>query len=266
MHHVTSLYEASPTTMSPALRALIGFAGLAQPSSSEGDRVMRTLASHEDWYVPVAFADRAWGQTHFDQVLLYPDAAPSGVLRVFTDRESALLADGQAIGVYGGPVAGSRLLRVLDTSLEGFFVNHASPREHQWYIYPQGYEIAVNWATTITVERALASRGNGPAPSAELVAHRYRLLLEKANRQPAQVFLPDIDGSVAVCFTADDRVEEFIASLPAPARHLAEFAPIDGAQLFEMARGLGASGVVVNAGSDDQTALTREDVAEILAA
>jgi hypothetical protein len=35
--------------------------------------------------------------------------------------------------------------------------------------------------------------------------------------------------------------------------------------MFEMLRGVGAAGLVVNAGSDDQTALTREDILEIVA-
>ena len=51
-------------------------------------------------------------------------------------------------------------------------------------------------------------------PAAELLGHRYQLLLEKATQALAQIYLPDIDGAVAVSFTATDRVEEFVASLP----------------------------------------------------
>jgi hypothetical protein len=100
-------------------------------------------------------------------------------------------------------------------------------------------------------------------PAAELLSHRYQLLLEQSTHALAQIYLPDIDGALAVTFTAADRVEEFVASLPVSARTLADIAVVDGSQLFDMMRGIGAAGLVINAGSDDQTALTREDIAEI---
>ena len=259
-----------PTPISAARRALVDFAERSPATQADVDQVMRALVTHDDWYVPVLFADRAWGQTRFDRELLFADVEPTQVLNVFTDPEAAMLADGQAIGVYGGPVSGSRLMASLDVSLDvsldALIVNPASPREHQWYIAAGGFEIAVAWATAIAVERALAGRGNGAAPVIELLGHRYQLLLEKATHALAQIYLPDIDGVVAVAFTATDRVEEFVASLPMQARSLADIAVVDGPQLFDMMRGIGAAGLVVNAGSDDQTALTREDIAEIASA
>jgi hypothetical protein len=252
-----------PTPISAARQALVDFAERSPATQADVDQVMRALVSHDDWYVPALFADRAWGHTRFEQELPFADTGPTKVLNVFTDHESAMLADGQPIGVYGGPVPGCRLMAALDASLEALIVNPASPREHQWYIAAGGFEIAVTWATAIAVERALAGRGNGPVPAAELLGHRYQLLLEKATQALAQIYLPDIDGAVAVSFTATDRVEEFVASLPMQARPLADIAVVEGWQLFDMMRGIGAAGLVINAGSDDQTALTREDIAEI---
>lgn len=254
------------TPISAARQALVDFADRSPATQSDVDQVMRALVSHDDWYVPVLFADRAWGQNRFDRELLFADTEPTQVLNVFTDHDSAMLADGQAIGVYGGPVPGSVLMAALDNSLDALIVNPASPREHQWYIAAGGFEIAVTWATAISVERALANRGNGAVPAAELLAHSYQLLLEKSTHGLAQIALPDIDGVVAVCFTAADRVEEFVASLPMQARSLADIAVVGGAQLFDMMRGIGAAGLVINAGSDDQTALTREDIADIVTA
>ncbi len=252
--------------LSVARRSLVAFAERQPASQADIDQVMRALASHDDWYVPVLFADRAWGQTNFQQMLLFADAAPSPVLNAFTDHESALLADGQAIGVYGGPVAGVQLMRALDSNLSALIVNPASPREHQWYVAAGGFDVAVRWATALVVEQALARRGSGPAPAAELLAHRYLLLVERSNHALAQVYLPDIEGAVAVCFTATDRSAEFTASLPVAARPLADVADVPGPQLFDMLHGIGAAGLVINAGSDDQTALTREDIAEVVAA
>lgn len=124
--------------------------------------------------------------------------------------------------------------------------------------------MAGGWASAIAVERALAERGNGPVPAAALLGHTYQLLLEQSTRTLAQVYLPDIDGAVAVAFTASDRAEEFVSSLPMATRPLADIAPLAGHRLFEMMRSVGAAGMIVNAGSDDQTALTREDITEIL--
>jgi hypothetical protein len=243
---------------------LVAFAERPNPTQADIDQVMRTLVAHDDWYVPVLFADHAWGESDFAQTLLFGDAAPSPVLNAFTDYEAARMAEGQAIGVYGGPVSGMKLMRGLDTSLSALIVNPASPREQQWYVASGGFDIAVRWATAVGVERALARRGNGPAPVAELLAHRYLMLVERPNHALAQVYLPDIAGAVVVSFTAADRAEEFMASLPPSARPMADLADVPGPQLFELMRGVGAAGLVINAGSADQTALTREDIADVL--
>jgi hypothetical protein len=249
--------------LSAARRALVAFAERQPATQADIDHVMRVLVSHGDWYVPVAYAARAWGQSTFQQMLLLGGDEATPVLSVFTDRESAELADGQPLGAYGGPVPGTKLLSRLDPSLQSLVVNPASPREQQWYIASGGFEIAIGWATAIVAERALANRGSGPIPIPELVGHRYRLLVENPNRAVAQIFLPEISGAVSVCFTASDRAAEFLDSLPAPARNHAGLVDIPGAQLFDMLRGVHAAGLVVNAGAVDQTALTSDDIAEI---
>lgn len=254
----------TPPPDSPLRRALAAFAQRNPPGQPDIDYVMRSLAEHDDWYVPVLFAGRAWRQAEFEDTLLFPDAAPAPVLNVFSDPAAASEAHGQALGVYGGPVSGVQLLGSLGPELSAFVVNPASPREQQWYIAPAGFEIAVGWANTIRVERALAQLGSGPPPAAELLMHRYLVLLEKQEQKLAQVYLPDIAGTVAVCFTASDRVEEYVASLPTTVRPLVDLAVMGGPQLFEAIYSAGLAGIVVNAGSDDQAALTSEDLADIL--
>jgi hypothetical protein len=265
---VTSLYEApaGPVrgAMSDARRALIEFAGRDPVTQSDIDRVMRSLASHDGWYVPMKYAAHVWGQSHFDHSLAFPEPnSPNPSLLVFTDMDAAQLVEGEALGMYGGPVPGTRLLSGL-TGVDAVVVNHGSPPEQQWYIGAVGFPVAGGWSSAIAVERALAERGNGPAPAGALLGHTYQLLLEQSNHTLAQVYLPDIDGAVAVAFTASDRAEEFVACLPRDARPLADVAPLAGHQLFDMMRSVGAAGLVINAGSDDQTALTREDITEIL--
>jgi hypothetical protein len=250
-----------------AVAALVEFAGRGQAATAaDVDHVMRSLASHGDWWVPVEYARQTWGQADFDQRIQFPDRGPLAMLNVFTHPEAALLGEASASGDYGGPIPGVKLLQYLDPGLSSLFVNPGSPREHQWYIEAGGFDIAAGWATAVAVERALASWGNGPVPVGDLLGHRYHLLIDKQTGAPAQVYLPDIDGVVAVSFTATDRTAEFVAGLPPSARSLAETAPIDGPGLFELIRTMGAAGIVINAGSDDQTALTSADISEIVGA
>ena len=259
-----STFPANPVRPNLAREALIEFAQRQPATQADVDQVMRALATHEGWLVPVEYARQAWGQSGFDQVIPFPDRGPLAMLHVFTDAEAAGHGAGEVSGDFGGPVSGVQLLQYLDPGLSALIVNPGSPREHQWFIASGGFDIAANWATALAVEHALANRGNGPAPVADLLAHRYQLLIDKETGAPAQVRLPEIDGAFAVCFTAADRSSEFVASLPMTTRGLADFAPIEGRALFETVRSLGAAGLVVNAGSDDQTALTEDDLAEVL--
>jgi hypothetical protein len=246
-----------------ALDALVAFAERSPATKADIDQVMRALAAHRGWYVPVLFADRSWGQTDFGHVLHFPEGRPDRVLNVFTDEGSARLADGHEIGRYGGPVSGVRLMRALTADYDSLMVNYASPREHQWYVAAGAFDVAATWATTIAAERALAERGSGRVPAAELLGHRFHLLLERRTQEVAQIRLPDIDGAMAICFTAEDRAEEFIANLPPSARPQADLTLVPGPRLFDLVRGVGSTGLVVNAGSDDQTALTGDDLDEL---
>jgi hypothetical protein len=247
--------------------ALVAFSQRG-PAATQADidHVMRTLASHDSWWVPIEYARQTWGQSDFDERIPFPDRGPLAMLNVFTDPSAAAAGEAAASGDYGGPVSGVRLLSNLDPGLSSLFVNPGSPREHQWYIETGGFEIAAGWATAVAVERALATWGNGPVPKADLLGHRYHLLIDTQTQAPAQVFLPEIDGVVTVCFTATDRTAEFLAGLPPAARPFAETTAIDGPGLFDLVRTMGAAGVVINAGSDDQTALTNEDILEIVGA
>jgi hypothetical protein len=248
-------------------RALADYAQRSPATQADIDRVMRTLAEHDEWYVPVFYADRAWGQTAFDQVLSFPEAPPPrDVLTVFTDRESALLASDRPIGRYGGPVAGGRLMAALDPSFDALVVNPLSPRAHQWYIASGGFEIAGHWAAAVSAERALASRNGGPPPARELRAHRaYQLLLDRAGNALTEIRVPGVEGTLAVGFTGPDRAEEFLDHLPPGPRAGAALALAEGPELFDMMCELDLAGLVLNAGSEHQEVLFRADLRQIAA-
>ncbi|MGE5828505.1 MAG: hypothetical protein ACM30G_09100 [Micromonosporaceae bacterium] len=255
------------TAPSVLRRALADFAQRSPATQADIDRVMRSLAEHDDWYVPIRYADRFLRQTVFHQTLAFPGVPPNGVLTVFTDRESALRAEGQPIGPYGGPVAGGRLMTTLDPGLTSLVVNPASPPDHQWYIAAGGFEIAGHWAAAVAAERALAARNGGPPPARELRAHRaYQLLLDRAENALIEIRVPSVDGTLAVGFTGPDRAEEFLDRLPPGPRANAALVLAEGPELFDMMCELDLAGLVLNAGSPHQAVLFRADLRQIAAA
>lgn len=253
--------SASEPSLSAARRALADFARRSPATQADIDAVMRALTEHDDWYVPATYAARAWDQTAFDQMLVFGEPAPTQTLMVFTDRESAAHADGQPIGAYGGGVPGRTLLGSLVGGFTAFTVNHASPREHQWFISEAGFEIARIWAAAVTAERALARLGGGPLPVADLRAHDwYHLLYDRADKDVARFRIPAVDGELAMAFTAPDRVSDFLADLSPAQRASAAFPQVRGPVLFDMMVDGGVAGLVVNGGSDHQTVLYRADL------
>jgi len=257
---------ASEPSLSAARRALADFARKSPAGQADIDAVMRALTEHDDWYVPVVYADRAWGQATFDQMVAFPEAAPNQNLMVFTDRESVGHAQGQPIGAYGGGVSGRSLLASLMGGFAAFTVNHASPREHQWFISDAGFAIARQWAATIAAERALGRLGDGPLPVGELRAHDgYHLLFSREDQGLTRIRVPAVEGELAMAFTAPDRVNEFLVGLSPAQRAEAAFPQVRGAQLFEMMVEGGVAGLVVNGGSEHQAVLFRSDLEELAA-
>ena len=80
-----------PTGANAAVAALVEFAGRGQAATAaDVDHVMRSLASHDGWWVPVEYARQTWGQADFDQRIQFPDRGPLAMLNVFTHPEAAL--------------------------------------------------------------------------------------------------------------------------------------------------------------------------------
>lgn len=257
---------ASESSLSAARRALAEFARKSPAGQADIDLVMRALTEHDDWYVPAAYAERAWGQSGADRTLTYPDPAPSPNLMVFTDDESAAHADGQPIGRYLGGITGRALLASLVGGYAAVTVNHASPREYQWFISEPGFEIARNWAATVAAERALGRLGDGPLPVGDLCAHDgYHLLFSREEKGLTRIRVPAVEGELAMAFTAPDRVNEFLTGLTPAQRAEAAFPQVRGVQLFEMMVEGAVAGLVVNGGSEHQAVLFRPDLEEIAA-
>src|SRR5690606_8307823 len=94
----------------PAVAALVAFAQRGQSATSaDVDHVMRSLAAHDGWWVPVEYARQTWGQSDFDQTIPFPDRGPLALLNVFTDPEAARLGEAAVSGEYGGPIPGVTL-------------------------------------------------------------------------------------------------------------------------------------------------------------
>lgn len=264
--------SAAHPSLSRARRALAAYAHRSPATQSDIDQVMRALAEHDDWYVPAAYAEQAWGQADFDQTMTLGQVAQSAMLTVFTDLESIQVADGHPLGRYGGPVSGAQLLGAISKNYRALMVNPASPRDHQWYIASAGFGIAAEWAGAVTAERALAALAVDPdAPDLSALIERarayrgYRLLIQLPQNSLAQIGAPGVDGLLTVAFTAPDQHNEFLMALAEGIRPSAGTAVVDGAQLFTMMTELGVAGLVLNAGGERQRVLFRSDLQALAA-
>lgn len=255
---------AQPSATTGAQRALVDYAQRPAPTHADIDRVMRALTEHDDWYVPAALADDAWGEGG-PRLDVFGEAVPTKVLTVFTDPESATLAARYPLGPYVGGVPGVALLAAMDERYTDLVVNPASPREHQWYVSAAGFAIARNWAASVGVERALAAtRSADPPPIGALRAFTgYQLLFARAEGELATVYLPDVPGPLAMGFLASDRADEFLAGIGPDGRDAAHLVEMDGVAAFELLRDEKVAGVVLNAGCERQYVLFRMDIIAI---
>jgi hypothetical protein len=183
------------------------------PSREEAalDRVVRALVEHDDWYVPILLPGaRPEPGEGVGRVVIFADPQPGRPvpLVVFTDRESALRADGQPLGAYRGGYAGTALFADLDPRWGSCTVNAYSPTPDQWFIAAGGFGFMKLFTEAVRVERELRAHGSF-AGSALLVGYdAYMVALAKADGTLVEV--PMSGGRrFGVIFTARDMTAGF---------------------------------------------------------
>jgi len=214
------------------------------------NQVMRGLAEHKGWYVPVAFALDQLGTNLSEHAIIFStefNAQPERLL-LFSDAEAAHRADGQPIGMFTSAFSGARIFAALDGRYRSVSVNPGSPTQEAWFIDREAFELTNLWGQVVDLEDSIKTDYGSPATFAKMARHPGFLLLLNAANQPLDANFPDVDGKFALAFTAPDLCDAFVASRPEEERARLNHAPLSGESLFRQLQNFDVAGVILNFG------------------
>lgn len=233
--------------------------------------VMRALAQHDDWHVPL----HAVAQPPADGRIPYADKGTGALhqLNVFTDRAAADLAaqkfGGGPMGTYVAKVSGVDLFDQLQklpalSNVLMLQVNPGSAMDEQWFVERSAFGLCAAWANAIVLERAIASTAPGWA-KAMLQYGAWLAVLGKSDNALVRINMRE-KGEHALVFTAPDLAEHFLKGLPNNGGSACKTASVPGDQLFRFLGGSGVKGFIVNANSAQTRVFDAEAAKSILAA
>lgn len=233
--------------MSTALSTLERFAA-KQASTHE---VMRALASHPDYFVPIGFAPLLH-RNEFERIVMLSEKGgpPQGELYVFTDEACLDLVSKQPLGSFVTPVSGIELFCALEDELGKLKVNPGGKLEHFWFMGGDAIGLARLWGRAIRLETLLANpaRSKEGLHAALRTFEAYTIMALPNGAVATAVGLggpstPLRTGfqNPAMVFTSPDSFERVLAQAPQlQPRHL-------GAQeLFELLPRAGVDGIAFN--------------------
>jgi hypothetical protein len=228
--------------MSTALTTLERFAA-KQASTHE---VMRALASHDAYFVPIGFAPTL-GRSEFERIVMFSEKGgpPQGELYVFTDESCLDLLGKQPLGSFVTPVSGIELFCALPEQsgpITKMKVNPGGSLAHFWFMGADAIPLARLWGRAIRLETLL---GNPKMPKAALHAalrtfEAYTILVH-SNGGVATAQGMGGYKNPAMVFTSPDSFEKVQAEVAG--LHTAH---LTGAELFEMLPRAGVDGIVFN--------------------
>jgi hypothetical protein len=236
--------------MSTALTTLERFAA-KQASSHE---VMRALASHPAYFVPIGFAP-VLGRNQFDRIVMLSEKGgpPQGELYVFTDESCLELVGAQPLGSFVTPVSGIELFCALEPKLGKLKVNPGGTLEHFWFVGAEALPLARLWGRAVRLETLLATPSkSNKAPGGDGVGRRTGLHAALRTFEAYTILVHPNDAvataqgmggfkNPAMVFTSPDSFERVQAQAPGTrAAHL------DAKALFELLPRAGVDGIVFN--------------------
>jgi hypothetical protein len=252
--------------MSTVLEALRAYARDPAPEAERSiDGVMRALAEHEGFLVPIGYLE-AMGTNACEQMLLLSEhGGPNpGELWIFTDEERArsaqtqLEARGMGLGSLAMPFRGARVFAALDPRLAKVKVNPDTELETFWFLGGEAIPLARAWAGAIAVEDVLRSPGAGIArtlrdyPSYQVLATPDDAVATVVNASPSF-------QNPAMVFTAPDCTARILAQAP-------QLRPreLDGVSLFRLLQGAGVDGILFNPRGPGPVRLLPLDICELV--
>lgn len=225
--------------MTTALTVLERFAA-KQASTHE---VMRALASHPGYFVPIGFAPLLH-RNEFERIVMLSEKGgpPQGELYVFTDESCLDLVSKQPLGSFVTPVSGIELFCALEDKLGKLKVNPGGKLEHFWFIGAEAISLARLWGRAIRLETLLAdpSRSKEGLHAALRTFEAYTILVLPNGAVATAVGLGGFQNP-AMVFTSPDSFERVLAQAPTlQPKHLG------ARELFELLPRAGVDGIAFN--------------------
>jgi hypothetical protein len=226
---------------SPALLTLERFA----QKRATVHEVMRALATHEHYFVPIGFAP-ALGRNEYERIVMLSQQGvpPKGELYVFTDEHCLDLVAEQPLGSFVTPVSGLELLCALpeDGSVTKLKVNPGGSLSRFWFMGDDALPLARLWGRAIRLEALLAdpSRSKAGLHAALRTFEGFTVLV---NEKDAVATARGAGGfqNPAMVFTSPDSFQAVLGQVPA-----LQPVTMDGPRLFELLPRAGVDGIAFN--------------------
>ena len=225
--------------MSTALTMLERFAA----KSATTHEVMRALASHPAYFVPLGFAPTL-GRSEFERIVMLSTKGgpPVGELYVFTDEACLDLVAKQPLGSFVTPVSGIELFCALEEKVGKLKINPGGSLEHFWFVGAEAIPLARLWGRAVRLETLLAnpSKSKEGLHAALRTFEAYTILVHPNDAVATARGIGGY-GNPAMVFTSPDSFEKVQAQAPGT-----RTAHLSGKELFELLPRAGVDGIVFN--------------------
>lgn len=208
--------------------------------------VLRALASHDGFFVPIGFAPQL-GRNEFDRIVQLSERGvpPKGELYVFSDEHCLDLVAEQPLGSFVTPVTGIELLCALPDPGHGVSklkVNPGGRLDHFWFMAEDALPLAKLWGRAVRLEALLKDPARSPE-GLHAALRTFEAFTVLATEKDALGTARGVGGfqNPAMVFTSPDSSERVLEQAP-------QLHPVvmTGRELFELLPRAGVDGVAFN--------------------
>lgn len=224
--------------MSALLEVLRQFA----KKNATQEQVMRALATHDAYFVPLGYAPRL-GRSEFERIVMLgkDGAPPPGEVYVFSDEACLELVAKTPLGGFVTPVSGVEWLSALDGAHDvKVKVNPGGPQHDFWFMGKDAVPLAKLWGRAVGLEQLMVA-GNLKVLATALEQFEGFTVLALPNGAVATAQGTGGYENPAMVFTAPDCFQKVLGQAPG-----LKPVHLTGTQLFHMLPRAGVDGLVFN--------------------
>lgn len=224
--------------MSPLLGVLERFS----KKTATQEEVMRAIATHEEYFVPLGFAPRL-GRSEFERIVMLgkDGAPPPGEVYAFSDESCLDLVAKTPLGGFVTPVSGIEWLSQLSADEDvKVKINPGGPQAHFWFMGKEALPLAKLWGQAVGLEKLMVA-GNLEVLAKAMKAFEGYTVLALPNGAIATAQGTGGYENPAMLFTAPDCFQKVLAQAPG-------LKPVHmtGTQIFHTLPRAGVDGIVFN--------------------